>query len=150
MRHALAYPEAHEENPWGHRAMKVRRKAFVFLACEDSALSLSVKLPQSGGAALGLPFATPTGYGLGRSGWVTARFEATDPVPVALLREWIDESYRTIAPRKLVVSLDELRAAKPTRRAPRETTARSARKATAPPAREAPRRSTTKRRRRSE
>ena len=103
---AGAYPEATEDFPWGHLAMKVRGKAFLFMAGDGDALSLSVKLPDTGAAALALPFAEPTGYGLGRSGWVTARFEKGEKVPVDLLTEWIDESYRTIAPKRLVKTLD--------------------------------------------
>jgi len=105
--YALEYPEAHEDHPWGHIAVKVRGKAFVFLGGEKGAkeLSLSVKLPQSRDMAVDLPFAEPTGYGLGKSGWVTARFEKVGDVPVDLLKAWIDESYRAIAPKKLVKQL---------------------------------------------
>jgi predicted DNA-binding protein (MmcQ/YjbR family) len=104
---ALGFPEAHEDHPWGHIAVKVRGKAFVFLGGERGAkeLSLSVKLPQSRDMAADLPFAEPTGYGLGKSGWVTARFEKVSDVPVDLLEAWIDESYRAIAPKKLVKEL---------------------------------------------
>ena len=102
---ALAYPEASEEFPWDHYAFKVRKKTFVFLSSEDEGLSLSVKLPLSSVAALSLPFAEPTGYGLGRSGWVTARFSDANEAPVELLSQWIDESYRAIAPKKLVARL---------------------------------------------
>lgn len=102
---ALAYPEATEEFPWGHRAVKVKGKAFVFMALEDGAFSLSVKLPQSGVVALMLPFAQPTGYGLGKSGWVTARFAPDDEVPLNVLASWIDESYRAIAPKRLAAWL---------------------------------------------
>lgn len=102
---ALGYPEAYEEFPWGHRAVKVKGKAFVFMALADDAFSLSVKLPESGVVALMLPFATPTGYGLGKSGWVTARFQARDQVPLEVLASWIDESYRAIAPKRLVARL---------------------------------------------
>ena len=102
---ALAYPEAYEEFPWGHRAIKVKGKTFVFIALEEEGLSLSTKLPLSGVAALALPFASPTGYGLGKSGWVTARFAAGDEVPLELLHEWLDESYRAIAPKKLAARL---------------------------------------------
>ena len=86
--YALAYPEAHEENPWGHSAIKVRGKTFVFLHSDDSGMSLSTKLPESSHAALMLPFAEPTGYGLGKSSWVTARFDAGEQVPLAILHEW--------------------------------------------------------------
>lgn len=102
---ALAYPEAYEEFPWGHRAVKVKGKTFVFLALAEEGLSLSAKLPLSGVAALALPFASPTGYGLGKSGWVTARFAPGDEVPLDLLHEWLDESYRAIAPKKLAARL---------------------------------------------
>ena len=104
--HALSYPEAHEDFPWGERVVKVRGKVFVFLGRpQDGGLSLSVKLPGSASFALGLPFASPTGYGLGKSGWVTARFGPREKPPVELLRHWIDESYRAVAPRKLVAAL---------------------------------------------
>jgi predicted DNA-binding protein (MmcQ/YjbR family) len=55
--------------------------------------------------ALDLPFADPTAYGLGKSGWVTARFERPSDVPLQLLRAWIAESYRAIAPKKLTNTL---------------------------------------------
>jgi len=103
---ALRYPETYEEFPWGHRAIKVKKKAFLFMGGEKGTLSLSLKLPLSGRIALIHGFASPTGYGLGKSGWVTARFQAKDEVPMALLRQWIDESYRAIAPAKLVDRLD--------------------------------------------
>lgn len=104
---AMGYPEATEDFPWGHSAFKVKGKAFVFMATEDDELSISVKLPKTGRSALALPFASPTGYGLGKSGWVTARFPGGRNVPLDAISEWIDESYRTIAPKKLVASLNE-------------------------------------------
>jgi predicted DNA-binding protein (MmcQ/YjbR family) len=103
---ALGYPEAHEDMPWGHHAIKVKGKAFVFLAADEATFSLSAKLPSSGGVALKLPFASPTEYGLGRSGWVTARFPRAARVPVDVLAMWIDESYRAIAPKRVVAQLD--------------------------------------------
>jgi predicted DNA-binding protein (MmcQ/YjbR family) len=106
--YSMTFPEVTEDSPWGHRAMKVRGKAFVFLGGEKntSELSLSVKLPQSRDMAADLPFAEPTGYGLGKSGWVTARFTKVSDVPMDLMKSWINESYRAIAPKKLVKTLD--------------------------------------------
>ena len=74
-------------------------------------LGLSVKLPSSGEEALDLPFARPTGYGLGKSGWVTARFEPGDRPPFELLKDWITESYRAIAPKKLRLEAERTRGA---------------------------------------
>jgi predicted DNA-binding protein (MmcQ/YjbR family) len=103
---ALGYPGAHEDFPWGERVIKVRGKVFVFLGRdEDEELGLSVKLPQSSAMALMLPFVAPTGYGLGKSGWVTARFGKKDEVPLDMMRQWLEESYRAVAPKKLAATL---------------------------------------------
>jgi predicted DNA-binding protein (MmcQ/YjbR family) len=119
---ALAYPGAHEEFPWGERVIKVKGKVFVFLGREDAGLGLSVKLPQSRLMALGLPFASPTAYGLGKSGWVTVQFAPREKPPMDLMRAWIDESYRAVAPKKLVATLSAPEPAKPA--TPRKRTAR--------------------------
>ena len=105
--YAMTFPEATEDSPWGHRAIKVKGKSYVFLGGEKDVkeLSMSVKLPTSRDMAVDLPFAEPTGYGLGKSGWVTARFSKPADVPMDLLKKWIEESYRAIAPKKLVKSL---------------------------------------------
>ena len=91
--------------PWGERVIKVRKKVFVFMGLGDGGLSLSVKLPESQNIALMLPFAEPTGYGLGKSGWVTARFDPREKPPEDMLCEWVEESYRAVAPKKLVAAL---------------------------------------------
>jgi len=106
-KHALSYPETKEAFPWGHTAIKVKGKAFLFMALEKGVFSLSVKLPVSGKVAVALPFASPTEYGLGKSGWVTARFQAKDDVPVDMLKEWLDESFRAIAPKRVLALLEE-------------------------------------------
>ncbi|RKH59067.1 MmcQ/YjbR family DNA-binding protein [Corallococcus aberystwythensis] len=103
--HAMSYPGAHEDFPWGHRAMKVNDKTFLFMTVDGEKLNLSAKLPDSKDAALTLPFTEPTEYGLGKSGWVTAHFDEASQVPVPVIKAWIDESYRAIAPRKLVDQL---------------------------------------------
>ena len=104
----LAYPEAHSKSPWpGHDDLAVRNKTFAFLSAAGEPLRITCKLPLTGQMALTLPFASPTGYGLGRSGWVTAAFGPKDVPPFDLLKDWIDESYRAQAPKKLVASLPD-------------------------------------------
>ncbi|HEX2572686.1 MAG TPA: MmcQ/YjbR family DNA-binding protein [Polyangia bacterium] len=100
---ALRYPETYEESPWGDRVVKVRGKIFLFCGVHEGALHVSVKLPQTGREVLQEPWAKPTPYGLGKSGWVSARFE--DDVPEDRIAGWIDESYRALAPKKLVALL---------------------------------------------
>jgi predicted DNA-binding protein (MmcQ/YjbR family) len=103
---ALTYPETHEDFPWDrHRALKVRRKVFVITTYDEDGLSVSLKLPWSAEGALQFPFCEPTGYGLGRAGWVTASFGPRRKPPLDVLRSWIDESYRAVAPKRLVATL---------------------------------------------
>jgi predicted DNA-binding protein (MmcQ/YjbR family) len=106
--YALGLPGAYEEHPWGESVAKVNRKVFVFMHKGNGPLTelvFTVKLPESRQEALEFPWAEPTGYGLGKSGWVSVRFAQGEP-PVDLFRCWIEESYRTIAPVKLVAMLD--------------------------------------------
>src|SRR5437763_1147492 len=79
---ALAFPQATEDFPWGHRAFKVKKKMFLILSFDKDIFNVTMKLPVTGRQALALPFAEPTGYGLGKSGWVTASFGPKDKVPV--------------------------------------------------------------------
>jgi predicted DNA-binding protein (MmcQ/YjbR family) len=103
--HGLGFPEAVEDFPWGHTALKVRGKTFVWLDETDGALSLTVKLPVSRDFALIFDFAAPAGYGLGRSGWISARFGAGEAVDLDLLERWLAESYRAVAPKRLATLL---------------------------------------------
>jgi len=106
--YALRYPETREDFPWEEdRVIKVRNKIFVFLG--DS--GIGVKLTHSNQAALGRRFVTPMGYGLGRSGWVTIDVAKVRRPPVDLLKAWIDESYRAVAPKSLVERHDSNRVA---------------------------------------
>ncbi len=101
---ALSLPEAVEDHPWGEDVAKVGGKVFAFLGAPGSR-HLTVKLVESHGHALAIEGARPTGYGLGRAGWVTVPLEA-EGVDLDLLRDWVEESYRIVAPRRLVAALD--------------------------------------------
>ena len=103
----LTYPGAHTKSPWpGHLDLAVNDKTFAYLSIDGDPFSISCKLPSSSAIALLLPFVTPTGYGLGKSGWVTAQVPDGQTVPIDLFLEWIDESYRAQAPKKLVKQLE--------------------------------------------
>ena len=111
----LAYPGAHTKSPWpGHLDLAVKDKTFAYLSIEGEPFGISCKLPHSSSVALMLPFTQPTGYGLGKSGWVSAKFAKGEAIPVDLLKAWIDESYRAQAPKKLVASLPAATAARST------------------------------------
>jgi predicted DNA-binding protein (MmcQ/YjbR family) len=120
----LKYPGAHTKSPWpGHLDLAVNDKTFAYLSLEGEPFGISCKLPQSATAALMFPFAQPTGYGLGKSGWVSASFPEGQEPPVALLKSWIDESYRAQAPKKLVKSLGAPAAPAPLQKAAAKKTA---------------------------
>ena len=107
---ALALPGSWEDYPWDERVMKVRKKIFLFLTKDDDLadiLHVGLKLPDSAEEALTFPFVEPTGYGLGRAGWVSARFTPKDRPPVDILSDWVDESYRAIAPKSFIAELDD-------------------------------------------
>ncbi len=86
----------------GEPTFRVRGKNFVF-ASPDAA-SITVKLPFDEAAAVLAtdPHASPTGYGLGRHGWVTVmlggRLSADRWREV---EEWVRTSYTLVAPRSL-------------------------------------------------
>ena len=105
---ALSLPAAAEDFPWGERVAKVRGKVFVFLGHDDreGPPLMTVKLVESHAHAMSLDGAEPTGYGLGRAGWVNVPLDANG-VTLDLLCDWVEESYRIVAPKRLVAELDE-------------------------------------------
>jgi predicted DNA-binding protein (MmcQ/YjbR family) len=101
---ALSFPEAWEDHPWDEVVVKVRKKIFVFLGHADSdPLTITVKLTESRDHALTVVGAAPSGYGMGKSGWVT--LPITD-VDLDLLHDWVEESFRNIAPKTVAARLD--------------------------------------------
>jgi predicted DNA-binding protein (MmcQ/YjbR family) len=95
----------------GEPTFRVNGKNFVFAS--PDATSLSVKLPKQEADAVVAtdPRAEPTGYGLGRSGWISVSLPGR--VSAARWREieeWVRTSYTLIAPKrlaKLVLAEDE-------------------------------------------
>ncbi len=103
----LALSGAHSKAPWPeHDDLAVKDKTFAYLPAKGRPFSLSCKLPYTGYEALQLPFAEPTGYGLGKSGWVSFNPPENAIPDIEQLKAWIEESYRAQAPKKLVKELD--------------------------------------------
>jgi len=105
-KHALSFPQTREDHPWGESAFKVKGKVFLFVGVGAEDWGMSVKLEESHADALSKPFASPTRYGLGKHGWVSARFGPSDDVPVDLLKRWVGESFTVIAPLKVLQELE--------------------------------------------
>ena len=106
--YALGLPDAYEDHAWGESVIKVGKKVFVFLGSDegDHEPGMSIKLSDSHGQAMMVRGAEPTGYGLGRAGWVNVPFRRGGP-PLVVLTDWVEESYRLVAPKKLANALDE-------------------------------------------
>jgi predicted DNA-binding protein (MmcQ/YjbR family) len=104
---ALSLPEAWPDAPWGDRVVKVGKKIFVFLSRPDASHpSATFKLPESRDHALAYPEAVPTGYGLGKHGWVTVMIDAVPTEEHEVLFDFVEESYRAVATKTLVKRLD--------------------------------------------
>lgn len=108
---ALGLPGATEEFPWGETVAKVNKKVFVFLGVSDGSypMGVTVKLKDESAHAHALtcPGAEPAGYGLGKAGWVRIPLAEQGAPAAELLCDWVEESYRAIAPKRLTAELDE-------------------------------------------
>ena len=86
----------------GEPTFRVNGKNFIFT--DKQATGLSVKLPKDEAEAVVAtdPGAEPTGYGLGRHGWVSIALGAK---PTAArwreVEEWVRTSYTLVAPKRL-------------------------------------------------
>ena len=86
----------------GEPTFRVNGKNFIFT--DAKATGLSVKLPKDEAEAVVAtdPGAEPTGYGLGRHGWVSIQLGAK---PSAArwreVEEWVRTSYTLVAPKRL-------------------------------------------------
>jgi predicted DNA-binding protein (MmcQ/YjbR family) len=107
---ALSYPKAFEDFPWGVPVIKVATGSkwpplFLWLGPRHAdAHAVYMKLTDSYEQAVAVAGAYPTAMsGVGQWGRLTV------PLPVSdldLLFDWVDESYRNVAPKRLVALLD--------------------------------------------
>lgn len=107
---ALGFPSAEEDLPWGFPIIKVATgsawpPAFVWMGTSiGDRGSVVVKLTASYEQAKALTGAVPTTHsGVGRYGRLTVPLGVVD---VELLCDWVDESYREVAPKRLRNLLD--------------------------------------------
>ncbi|WP_411141919.1 MmcQ/YjbR family DNA-binding protein [Streptomyces sp. x-80] len=107
---ALGLPGAVEDFPWGESVVKAGKKVFVFLGVGDGScppgITLKLTDPEAHAHALSSPGVESAGYGLGRAGWVRVSLAERGAPPAELLCDWAEESYRVIAPKKLIAELD--------------------------------------------
>ena len=97
---ALSFPEAYEDEPWGHPVFKVAsNRMFAGMSVDDAGVHLTVKLTaEEREIAHLLPYVRKAKY-VGRYGWVTAA--VTDEESLVAALEWLRESYWLKAPAEL-------------------------------------------------
>jgi predicted DNA-binding protein (MmcQ/YjbR family) len=102
---ALSFPEAYEDEPWGHPVFKVaENKMFASMSVGEECVSLTVKLTaEEREIAFLMPFVHRARY-VGRYGWVTAEVTDDDSLECAL--EWLRESYWLKAPAHLKAAVE--------------------------------------------
>jgi predicted DNA-binding protein (MmcQ/YjbR family) len=86
----------------GEPTFRVNGKTFIFRSLDAN--GIGVKLPKEEAVAVVAtdPNAEPTGYGLGRHGWISVAIPATTSATRwREIEEWIRTSYTLVAPKKL-------------------------------------------------
>ena len=102
---ALRLPEASRVDieAWeGEPTFRVNGKNFTF--SDHEATGISVKLPKDEAAAIVAtdPNVEPTGYGLGRAGWISVHIgPRASAARWREIEEWITTSYALVAPKRL-------------------------------------------------
>jgi len=86
----------------GEPTFRVNGKNFVFSNPEATSLSVKLSREEAEAVVATDPGAAPTGYGLGRSGWVTVAVGSrASKARWREVEEWVRTSYTLVAPKKL-------------------------------------------------
>lgn len=85
------------------RTLNVGKKAFLFLGEGDARLKLGGSIPQ----AEALASRQPDRCEVGIHGWIKLMFKGDLAIDAETLAAWAEESYRLMAPKRLVKQLDE-------------------------------------------
>ena len=98
-------PEAErvDVEAWGGEpTFRVKGKTFVFTDAEATGVSVKLGREEAAAVVATDPGAEPTGYGLGRHGWVSVAIPAgAGDDRWRLVEEWVRTSYTLVAPKRL-------------------------------------------------
>jgi predicted DNA-binding protein (MmcQ/YjbR family) len=102
---ALGLPEAERVDieAWGGEpSFRVRGKNFVFANTDGTYVTVKLSKEEAEAVVATVPGAEPTGYGLGRHGWVSVDLsERLTGERWEEVEEWILTSYTLVAPKRL-------------------------------------------------
>lgn len=93
---AAAWPNVQAGTSCNQTSFKVGKKAFLFIGPGPKGVGFKAmfKLDESMQHARDLTAAEPSRFEVGKTGWVTVRFTADEPVPRSIWEPWLEESFR--------------------------------------------------------
>lgn len=103
---AFKFPEVTEGASCVNRAFKAGKKSFLFLGMKADTYSVRLKLQASLAEAEKLEQKSPETYSVGMHGWTLITLPHSKNPPKGLMPRWIEESYRLLAPKKLVAQIE--------------------------------------------
>lgn len=104
---ALTYPETVEGSSCNKLSFKAGKKAFLYLGLTEEGYNVMLKLVDSYEEAEALAEKQPDHYRPGSNGWIQMEFSCGQSAPAGVMKRWIEESFRSLAPRKIVALLDD-------------------------------------------
>ena len=91
---ASQYPDVDEGTACTQSSFKTGGKSFLFIGEQGGRYKAMFKLNACKPEAAKLAKKEPENYQAATGDWVTARFCADHPMPKAVWRKWLDESYQ--------------------------------------------------------
>jgi predicted DNA-binding protein (MmcQ/YjbR family) len=86
----------------GEPTFRVRGKCFVFASPDAGVLSVKLTRDEAAAVLATDEQAAPTGYGLGRHGWISVTVgHRASPARWREIEEWVRTSYSLVAPKRL-------------------------------------------------
>ena len=85
----------------GEPTFRVRGKNFIFTDQEVTGLSVKLSKEEAAAVVATDKHAEPTGYGLGRHGWVSVKIGKASTERWRQVEEWVRTSYTNVAPKTL-------------------------------------------------
>ena len=85
----------------GEPTFRVRGKNFIFSAHDASNISVKLSKEEAAAVVATDPAAEPTGYGLGRHGWISVKIDKANAERWRQIEEWVRTSYTNVAPKTL-------------------------------------------------
>ena len=92
---AADFPEAAKGTSCNQSSLKAGKGSFLFIGPgpKGQGFKAMFKLKASMPEALELAEKEPKRFEVGKTGWVTARFTAEEPLPKKIWSKWLTESY---------------------------------------------------------